>query len=56
MLEALLTAAVAIAYEPEKLTAAQIEEQQKLNEKVKARMAKTGSVSKMIQKLNFERD
>ena len=56
MLEALLTAAVSIAYEPEKLTAAQIEAQQKLDEKVKARMAKSRSVSKMIQKLNFERD
>jgi hypothetical protein len=56
MLEALLTAAVAIAYEPEKLTDAQIEEQQKLKEKVAARMAKSRSVSKMIQKLNFERD
>jgi len=56
MLEALLTAAVAIAYEPEKLTAAQIEEQQKLKEKVAARMAKTGSVSELIKRLNFERD
>ena len=56
MLEALLTAAVAIAYEPEKLTAAQIEEQQKLKEKVAVRMAKTGSVSELIKRLNFERD
>ena len=56
MLEALLTVAVAIAYEPEQLTAAQIEEQQKIVEAVKARRAKSSSVSKLIEKLNSERD
>ena len=56
MLEALLTVAVAIAYEPEQLTAAQIEEQQKIVEAVKAQRAKSSSVSKLIEKLNSERD
>ena len=56
MLEALLTAAVAIAYEPEQLTAAQIEEQQKIVEAVKAQRAKSSSVSKLIEELNSERE
>ena len=56
MLEALLTVAVAIAYEPEQLTAAQIEEQQKIVEAVKAQRAKSSSVSKLIEELNSERD
>ena len=56
LLEALLTAAVGIAYEPEKISAAQLDEEQRRSAEIRARIAKKGTVEDWVKTMYPERD